>query len=210
MPKVNYVNETGEKCASVTTILGILNKPALVHAAWKLGIEGKDYNKEWEKKGSVGTLTHDFIKDFYGKRVTDVSEYSKNIIDKAINCYNAFFQWQKSVNLTPIVVEQSFVSKKLGVGATPDIFCLADGVNTLIDFKTGKDYNIYREHRIQILVYDYILEEFGYKAKQRIILKINTEEEKCVTFEIPLKLRHLALKVFKGLKDAYDNLRYFG
>ncbi|MBT9131517.1 MAG: hypothetical protein DDT41_01823 [candidate division WS2 bacterium] len=101
------------------------------------------------------------------------------------------------------------MSKKLEVGATPDLFCLVNKIETLIDFKTGKDFTLYPENKLQILVYDYILEEFGYKAKQRLILKINTEEEKCMPFEISAKLKYLALKTFKGLKVAYDNLKYF-
>ncbi len=38
-----YKAKAGERVPYVTTILGILNKPALIEWAWKLGTEGTFY-----------------------------------------------------------------------------------------------------------------------------------------------------------------------
>ena len=47
-PKGGYKLEDGTRVPGVTTVAGAYgDKGGLVHAAWKLGSEGKDYRKEW-------------------------------------------------------------------------------------------------------------------------------------------------------------------
>ena len=64
-----YQDDMFQPLPSVTTILSIISKPALVHAAWKLGCQNLDYKKVWGEKATIGTLTHAMIFDHLNKRM---------------------------------------------------------------------------------------------------------------------------------------------
>ena len=53
-----YKTQDGEKVPSVTTVLNVLAKPALIYWAWDLGIKGIDYRKYRDDKADIGTLVH--------------------------------------------------------------------------------------------------------------------------------------------------------
>lgn len=56
-----YKTADGKRVPSVTTILGILNKPALLDWAWRMGCEGQDYKAVRDNAGDIGTLAHYLI-----------------------------------------------------------------------------------------------------------------------------------------------------
>lgn len=57
-----YTNWWGKEVPSVTQVLSILAKPALVRWAWSLGMEGKDYREVRDERMNVGTLVHKRIR----------------------------------------------------------------------------------------------------------------------------------------------------
>jgi len=171
-----YKTNDGSRVPSVTTILGILNKPALIDWAWKLGTEGIDYKQVRDQAGDVGTLAHYFILcDIKGEK-PDTSEYSAEAIDKAETCLLKYWEWRKTNPIRPIMVEEALVSGQYRYGGTLD--CFAERADTgefvLIDFKTCKA--IYNEHFIQLSAYENLLAEAGYRFDKAMILRIGRDE----------------------------------
>ena len=68
MPANIYKNSKGELLPGVTTIIGQLDKPALVQWAWKLGKEGKDWREERDSAGDIGTLVHEAVLNFFSSK----------------------------------------------------------------------------------------------------------------------------------------------
>ena len=169
-----YKLASGERVPSVTTVLNILNKPALLEWAWKLGTEGIDYKAVRDIAGDVGSLAHYFILCHLKGIEPDTTEYSKDVIDKAENCLIKFWDWEKMHKLEPILIETPQVSEKYHFGGTPDWYGILDGVATLIDFKTGKA--IYSEFLYQMASYKMLLEENNAAVNNSRILRIGRDE----------------------------------
>lgn len=169
-----YKNKTGERLPSVTTILGILNKPALLDWAWKLGTQGIDYKAVRDNAGDIGTLAHYLILcDIKGEK-PDTSEYSPQDVDKAETCLLKYWEWQKQNKIEPILVEVPLISEEYGYGGTIDCLAKLNGDLVLIDHKTGKA--IYPEMFHQLAAYQQLLREAGHEIANARILRIGRDE----------------------------------
>jgi hypothetical protein len=170
-----YKDMEGKRVPSVTTVLGILNKPALLEWAWKLGTEGLDYKSVRDEAGGIGTLAHYMILcEFKGEK-PDTSEYSQSDIERAENCLIKFWDWEKEHEIEPILLEEPLVSNSYGFGGTIDFYGYVDGKPSLLDFKTGKA--IYPDHLYQLSAYEQLLKESDYDNKTARILRIGRTED---------------------------------
>jgi len=167
---ITYRAEDQEIVPGVTTILGILNKPALVKWANNLGLRGIDSSKFVDEKAAIGTLAHQMIADYLKGEQTDTSEYSKVQIDQAENAALAFFEWERTHPIEPVLVETPLVSELYRFGGTIDCLARLNGDLCLVDFKTSS--GIFPEMMIQVAAYRQLLEEAGYDADRVIILRI--------------------------------------
>jgi len=173
----------GTAVPGATTVLGILNKPALVKWSNNLGLAGIDVSKYVDDKAAIGTLGHALITDHYAGRETDTSDYSANQIDAATNSALSFWEWVRGHPIKrAILVEKPLVSKAHGYGGTPDLVVeMADGsenafpTKELIDLKTGK--GIWPEHVWQGATYRMLLREHGYVVDRVRILNIPRSED---------------------------------
>ena len=112
---------------------------ALIHWAWNLGREGKDYRKERDKAADIGTIAHFLIEAFLNGFVADLSDYGQDDIDKALGCYNKFVDWWDEQNLQKIATEIQLVHNAVRYGGTIDLIAKRpSGDHVLIDFKTSK------------------------------------------------------------------------
>jgi len=170
-----YKLSGGDRVPSVTTILGILNKPALMDWAWKCGCDGLDYKAVRDDAGGVGTLAHYLIMCHLQQTKPDTSEYSEQDIDRAETCLIKFWDWEKGHKLEPILVESPLISEEHQFGGTIDFFGMVDGQPTLVDFKTGKA--IYPEFFYQLAAYEQLLAEAGYLIEVTRILRIGRNED---------------------------------
>jgi len=172
---VRYELPNGTKIPGVTTVLGILNKPALVIWANRLGLQGIDSTKYRDEMADIGTLAHQMIVDYFNKVKTDTSEYSQSQIDLAENCLLSFWEWEKGHKIEVIMAEAQLVSQEYGFGGTIDCFCKLDGQPTLLDFKTGKA--IYPEMFYQLAAYEQLLAEAGKLIEVTRILRIGRDAD---------------------------------
>lgn len=169
-----YKTADGLIVPGVTTVLQILNKPALVKWANNLGLQGIDSSRFRDKMADIGTLAHLMILDFFKQQKSDYSEYSPDDIDKAENCLISFYNWVNENDVKPIDVEVRFVSELYRYGGTVDLYCWLNEIPTLVDFKTGK--GIYEEMFIQVAGYRQLLAEHRKQVEQVRILRIGREE----------------------------------
>lgn len=170
-----YRLKDGTLVPGATTVLRMIDKSGpLMRWAWKLGLEGIDYNKYRDKAAEVGTLAHYMIECELSGKEPDLTEYSPELIDKAENCLISWYEWRKSHDLEPILIEEPMVSERYKFGGTIDCCCILNGTKTLLDFKTGK--GIYPSMLVQLSAYRNLLEENGHSIQQAVILNIGRQE----------------------------------
>jgi len=169
-----YKLKDGGRVPSVTTILGVLNKPALIDWAWKLGTQGIDYKAVRDQAGDIGTLSHYLILCELQGIVPDTSDYSAQDINKAETCLLKYYEWSKAHEVKPLMTEAPLVSENYHYGGTIDFYGVVDNQLTLLDFKTGKA--IYQEHFFQVAGYRQLLEENNKRVDAVRILRIGRDE----------------------------------
>ncbi len=170
-----YKLKSGDRVPSVTTVLGILDKPALLAWAWQMGTQGLDYKAVRDNAGEIGTLAHYLIMcDLKGEK-PDTSEHSAQDIDKAETCLIKYYEWEKSHKVEPLMLETPLISEQYHFGGTIDFFGKVDGQSTLLDFKTGKA--IYPEFFYQLAAYEHLLAEAGQPIEVTRILRIGRNED---------------------------------
>jgi len=196
-----YRNKEGKIVPGVTTALGLLNKPALIHWAWKLGIEGIDYKTFRDDKADIGTLTHLMALSYEKGEKPDTDYYTKAQIDLAETCFLKYLEWRDKHKIESIFLEKQSVSEMFQYGGTLDHYCLLDGVKTLIDYKTGKA--IYSEQFYQLAAYKQLLNEEGYKVDQCIILRLGRNEEEGFETKTMTDLRK-QLEIFLNCLKIYQ------
>ena len=173
-----YKTSSGKRVPSVTTIIGVIAKPALIPWANRLGLEGTVYEDYLKESGKVGTLAHEMIQEDMGGPAFawDRNAYTQDQIDQAEISRKNFELWCKSKpSFNPEAIEVPLVSDSCGFGGRIDLLARIDGDLWLIDFKTGK--GIFPEMEVQVAAYNYLLDESGYKIKGSRILRFGRAEE---------------------------------
>jgi hypothetical protein len=175
-----YKDAFGNRIPGVTTITGVLNKPALVKWANNLGLQGIDSSAYVDELADVGTLAHKMIEaDMQGVQC-DTSDYSQTQIDMAENALISYFEWKKDKAIHPIMVEHQMVSGN-GFGGTIDVYAKINGKLTLLDIKTSK--GIFPEMFTQVAAYQMLLEENGHQVDDVKILRVGREESEGFSYE---------------------------
>lgn len=139
-PHQKYITASGEEVPGGSTICKIGDDPsALIHWAWALGRDGKDYRKERDKAADIGTIAHFMCESFLNGWVCDLSDYKQEDIDRALVCYNKFVDWWESEGLTKVATETQLVHDEMRFGGTIDLVASdSGGKYCLIDIKTSK------------------------------------------------------------------------
>jgi hypothetical protein len=155
--KGGYFLQDGTKVPSVTTIISRFKESGgLIHWAWKLGAEGKDYRKERDDAANAGTLAHAMVEDWVSGTQTDLSEYDDDTIRKAKQAYSAFMEWAEQTNLKITHSELPLISEKYRFGGTLDCM-LVNGKRSLGDVKTSN--SLYHDYLMQLAAYGILWDE---------------------------------------------------
>jgi len=196
-----YKLKDGTIVPSVTQIVGLLNKPALLEWGWRQGTEGQDIHKIKDITAEAGRLAHQMILDFLNNKKTDFNEYSKEIIDLAENSFLSFLEWIKDKKIEPLGVEVSLVSERYKYGGTYDFYGFINGTLALIDWKTGS--GIYPSYIYQISAYRWLLIENGFNDPEKvIIIRVNREPNEKYE-ELIKKDTSIEFEIFKRLCEIY-------
>ena len=193
-----YKNSKGEKVPGVTTIIGLLDKSGpLMHWAWKLGCEGKDYKKARDKAADSGTLCHYLIECDSLEIQLDkeyLKEFTQTDIEKAETGYLAYLEWKKT-NIDKILhAEYQGACDKYG-GTIDCIARLKNGKTALIDYKTG---GVYDSAYYQVAAYEKLS---PVSIEEKMILQINKEDGLFTLHQLGNLDKHF--EVFKHLLEIY-------
>jgi len=203
--KNKYVDSKGKSLPGVTTILQVLNKPALMHWAYDCGCKGIDYRKVRDGRAAIGSLVHDMIEcDLLGLPIPNVDKFSPEDLGIALTCKNHFDVWRsKQKSFEVLDVELVMADEELGFGGTCDLYYKADGKYTLMDFKTSKA--CYDEHKAQQGAYKLLLEKLGKPVDEVKLFQLNELKTGVVT--IPNNLVPLYTNIFLGALGVYKAQR---
>jgi RecB family exonuclease len=176
-PHTIYKLKDGRRVCGVTTILSVLNKPALVAWANRMGLQGIDTTKYVEKAADAGTAAHAMIECYLTKQEFSRVQYAEDILSIAENGYLKYLDWEDKHKIEDVHSEMILVSEKLEYGGTIDMYCKLDGQYTLVDFKTNAT-GIYAEMMHQTAGgYRLLLEENGYPVQKVIIIRLGKSED---------------------------------
>ena len=215
MSRIYEIN--GKKYPSVTTILSLLNKPALVPWAAKMTaaafknavvsnidtlnldlldeieIESKKiYRKKSEEAMSIGTRVHEIIEQWIqsdGKITPD--EVSDPYAKKGLE---AFLSWGEAREIEIVNNEVQVTDNKLFAGRY-DLLAYVDGKLTLVDFKTST--GVWFEYWLQLGGYAIASDE---PVEQIAVLRIDKETG---------ELEYLAREVWIPYASAFQMLAQF-
>ena len=199
-----YKNAAGKRVCGTTTITGVLNKPALIGWANRLGLEGIEVGKYVDDLASIGTLGHYLIECHIKDETPYLDDYSKNQIASAETVLLKFLDWEKHHAVKYVESEIALVSEKYQYGGTIDILAYVDDVLTLIDIKTCKA--IYKDHYLQVGGgYFPLLVEHDYKVQDAVILRVGRSEDEGLDAEIK-KISNLPKwqEMFLNCRDIYN------
>jgi hypothetical protein len=198
---VQYKNKEGKRIPGVTTITGILNKPALVKWANNLGLQGIDSSKYVDDKAAIGTLCHKMVEDYINGKETDFSDYTPNQKSQAENGFIKFLDWEKENDFKCLDSELQLVSEAHQYGGTCDIYAMLNGKLTLIDIKTSKA--CYDDQYTQVVAYQYLLIENKKDVEDTRILRIGRDEIEGFD-DIKVPAIDLHWERFKSCREIYE------
>lgn len=208
-----YRLKDGTRVPGTTTITGVMDKPALVKWANRIGLEGIEVGKYVDELATIGTLGHYMIECWLKKEAPVLDDYTPNQIEAARVCEKKFHEWLKAKSVKHedfTMSEEILVSEKHRYGGTVDICGVVNGVPTLIDIKTCK--GIYGEHKTQVAGgYHLLCEENGYGTEQVIILRIGRDEKEGFE-EVHVSKSEIELhrKRFLICRELYDMNKKIG
>ena len=177
--KVHTVYKTANeiRVPGVTTILSVINKPALVKWANGLGLQGIDSTKYVDETARVGTLAHEMIQEYLNGPRWDRTAFNPGQIDLAENAILSFYEWERINNykMTTEHIELPLVSEKFRYGGTIDWYGSINGEKWLVDIKTSK--GLFPEHVYQVSAYYNLLLENNYPVDGARLLRVGRAED---------------------------------
>lgn len=175
-PIKHMYTANGVLVPSVTSVTGIVDKPALIHWAVNESLDhirhvwkpGKGYTKDQirailydakearfrtsGKALNIGTEAHDWIERYIKSRILDLTTPEMPDYPPILNAVNAYLEWEAQAgNIEYIASERKVYSRKYMYSGTVDILMEIDGKVIVADLKTSKA--IYPEYYIQCAAY---------------------------------------------------------
>ena len=200
---IRYKTADGAIVPGVTTVLGLMAKPALIKWANNLGLKGIDSSKYVDDRADIGTLGHAMITDKLSRKETDTSDYSVTQIGLAENCALSFWEWEKDHRIEEVFFcERPLVSETHRFGGTLDIYATVNGRKEIIDLKTGS--GIYDEHLWQTATLRRLLEENGFPVAATRIVNIPRAETEAFSERVVSETENrVGWEIFKHLLSVY-------
>lgn len=155
--KQGYFTKDGTKVPSVTTVLSRFKESGgLVHWAWDLGKQGKDYREVRDAAADAGTKAHEAVEHWIKKLEYKWLFPESDITKKAKRAFDAFIEWADQTQLQVTHTEVPLISERHKFGGTLDAM-LIRGKRSLGDWKTSN--RIYPEYLVQVAAYGILWEE---------------------------------------------------
>ncbi len=195
---------------SVTSILGVLNKEALIQWAVDQAMDdlratlvpGDDgiihvtpdgleailaqarmaHYRTKTEAANLGTIAHDYVEAFLRTgQEQDMSDQDARVA----NCYDLFRRWWDQAGLSVIQTELMVYHAPLGYAGQLDFLAAdAQGNPVLVDWKTSK--SVYWNYNLQVVAYAKALREMGRGTVSAMrIVRIGREDAEFEVHEVP-------------------------
>ena len=211
----------GKVVYGVTSIVGILDKPALMYWAVNQAVEfiqanlkpgkaldeiqiktlleeaRKAHRIKKDKSADTGTMIHTWIESYIKARLEGRKPPQKPVSKEMNNAIEGFFRWAKKNKVKLIACEQKIYSTEYCYAGTYDLEAMVNGKRTIIDFKTGKA--LYPESFLQASAYLQAKEEETGKRYSGgvAILRLSQKTEDIEPFEVQSISREQVRKLIK-------------
>lgn len=224
----------GKPVTGVTTIIGVISKPALI--GWAAGMVctyikencGRDELERYlvtvedleqaktahaRKKtdaASIGTVVHEEIENYIKGQIEGTYEPREIKDRKARAMYENFVGWAKENEVTFHESEKKLYSEKHWCAGTADFTCSIGDKTFVGDIKTSS--RIYPENFIQTAAYRMMLEEMGIGERYDGSVVVNIKKDGKFNEKKDVKYRfdyQTDLKAFLGALDIYKYLGTF-
>lgn len=232
-PHQVYKNSANKRLCGVTTVLGVLAKPALL--GWYADMErehvlrvvkaapegccekvlreliGEPWaaNVKRDRAADIGTVTHARCEAFLHGLELDEDGLDHELVDKSTNGFVRFVDWWKSEGLEVVHSELQMVSEKMQVGGTADIIARRrSGARVLVDLKTSKasKWWPYPETFGQVACYAAMYEEVSGNTVEEIhVVRIGKEEnDPGQSVRLTADERAAGMQLFSAALDAHN------
>lgn len=147
----------GVRVPSVTTVLGRFKESGgLVHWAWNLGKQGKDYRTVRDEAASAGTVAHAMVEAHLRGQSEISTNATPEVYALARNAFVQFREWSLQTSLKVIATETPLISKVHKFGGTLDAVAI-QGETSILDWKSSN--SVYPEYMAQIAAYGLLWNE---------------------------------------------------
>lgn len=146
MPTQPYHTKDGDRVPGCSTIAAIgKDSGGLVHWAWDLGRQGKDYRKVRDEAADAGTIGHALVDAaIKGIDAPDFSAFPEDVAARGRMSFAAYRQWRDMSKLQIVSSEVAMVSERHRFGGTVDaVGHLNNGGLAILDWKCAKLYPDY-------------------------------------------------------------------
>lgn len=185
----------------VTTILNVLNKPALVGWANRIGLEGVSVGAYVDSLASIGSCAHYLIECSLKGEEPATDDFTPNELRAAHQSAGRFAEWIEAKHFEFVESELQMVSSKHRFGGTLDILAIVDGRLNVIDIKTGK--GIYPEMLVQASAYAELAKEVGHQVEEIRILNVPRSEAEPFQEQVVTDWT-LQWGLFQAAKSVYE------
>ena len=180
----SYKLADGKRAPSVTTILGVLDKPGLDRWRVKQALAGTDPYANMNA-ADAGTIAHAAIEADLGfgpgAPPVEMTGRSDEVLREARVAFTHFRQWRAGHDLQPLLMEEVLVSEAHRYGGTADFYGMIDGKLEVADFKTSGA--VYPENFVQLAAYRKMLEEAGHEVEGVRVIRVGREADAAVPYE---------------------------
>lgn len=219
----------GKFIPGVTSILKLLDKPALVQWAANMACEHVRNKLLVERKGEYvpsrelsdclqeAKTAHRRLATSGANIGTQVHKLAERaLVDKRVSMptdpevrkgAEAFMGWLHSAKPEPIDCERIVFSKHWYYAGTCDMYGRVDGKLCVLDFKTSS--GLYLEMLLQIAAYAIALEEeTGERIDDGWIIRLDKKTGKCQPYHIPILRRYR--DAFLRVREAHELITKIG
>jgi hypothetical protein len=198
-----YTNSKGVRLPGVTTVIGLLDKPALIRWAYNLGRAGEDMYKTKDLAADMGTCTHYLLECFLIGEEPDLDHFTPFCQREAGRLFANFKKWHKRQGeMETLGSEIQMVSENWQFGGTIDWVARHYGETTLFDFKTST--GIYLEARLQMAAYWAMWDENHPEDPIQKVIIIHLDKRTYQVTPHPFDEMGLEWDMFKLLRSLYQ------
>lgn len=203
-PHIQYRDAAGARIPGVTTVLGVLAKPALVSWANRQGLAGIDTSKVVQEAATIGTITHARIEAWLRGMEFGAAGLPPDLVERSTPGVERFRAWWEGSGYRVRECERVMVSERFRCGGTADILANRGSITDLVDIKTSKA--VYPEMHIQTATYAEMYTEItGCPVDAVWIVRLGKEVEDDVEI-VPVLSRDVCIGAFRACRELYDAL----